>query len=367
MQTLADLKKKHNKAIISGQFPTIQRFRTGLLSVDFVTNGGLPRGRIVEISGKSQSGKTSTSLYILSQFLKRGEKACIIDMERTIDVESMERCGVDYTSENLVYARPKSGEEAIEILVDCCELEFGMVLVDSVPHMDPGYFLETDIEKQRGQFAPIASLFARNKSRITYGAEAGNTVVLFINQDRLKVSGYSSYVESYGGSFFTFTPSLKLRASKTKEVEDCSGIFSSLTCIKSKVGIGGRKSETYIKYDTGIEPSHSLLIEGVRAGILKVTARGGYYSVSPDFLPQLLQYGISSTGSLGQGKTNAASAFKENPELFDRIYNLVLERMLGHVELSPPMSETQILQEVEAESVEDQGLEESSAESVLSE
>jgi recombination protein RecA len=334
--TIADIREKYKNAV-KDKFPTLDRFKTGLLSIDYICGGGIPLGRVIEICGKESSGKTTTSLYIAKKFLEAGFQVCIIDMEKTISRESALRSGIQLDDENLIYAQPDNGDDAVSLLIDCCSSGFGLVLIDSVPSMHPKYYKDTKIEDQRKQFSPIAGLFSRNTSSIVDAASRGNTTIIFINQERSRMAGQYQVKESYGGEFFKYVPSIKIRIEKSKDVDDGSGILSNLLCKKNKTFAQGRKCEQYIKAKSGIEKVHSLLVESER---INVTRRGGsHYYMMPeykDLFANFIGNGLAEDLKFGKSKAEALEVMNTNTELYTTLYNLVLEKLVKNPELSPP-------------------------------
>jgi len=330
---LEELRAKYKKEIFP-TIPVLERLQTGVLALDLVSCGGLPKGRIVEIIGKASSGKTTLALHGVKGVLDQGLSALIVDYERTIENDDLLRVGIQPNHEGLVYARPATGEKGIDLICDACAADIAMVVVDSVPTMTLSYMDKVDTEDQRKYQSPIAGLFGRNNGRLVQAVSTANTVCVLLNQPRMRQAGAHAMEVSYGGEFFNFTPSLKLKTRRLEDTKDGKGILSCITSTKNKTGPKGILTELFIRYEDGIYAPHTTLLEGQHYGVI---VRGAaIYRIHPDYAAAFPEF---EGGLLARGKEQAIQILLGAPKLRQRLDQLILGCFLNQLKTAVPPQE----------------------------
>src|SRR5436305_7648076 len=279
----------------------IEVVSTGSLGLDMALGvGGLPRGRVVEIYGPESSGKTTLTLQVIANVQKLGGTAAFIDAEHALDPQYAQRLGVD-TSE-LLLSQPDNGEQALEIAdmlvrsasVDC-------VVIDSVAALTP----KAEIEGEMGepQMGLQARLMSQALRKLTANIKRSNTLVIFINQNRMKIGVMFGNPETTtGGNALKFYASVRLDIRRTgaiKKGEEVLGSETRVKVVKNKVAPPFKQAEFDILYGDGISREGEVLEIGVNLGILEKS--GAWY--------------VYNTDRLGQGKDNARDFLKENAQL----------------------------------------------------
>lgn len=329
---IEELRKKYKKSVMSS-IPVLERIPTGILAVDLITCGGLPRGRIVEIMGRSSTGKTTIALSIAKEFLDLGKTVLIIDFERTIGDDDLRRVGIDPANPLLIYAQPESGEQGIDLICDGSGAGAELVLVDSVPTMTLSFMDKVNTEDQRKHMAPVAGLFGRNNGRLVQAVSLSNAVCILLNQPRMRSGGAHSYEVSYGGEFFNFTPSIRIKTRRVEDLPDKAGILGTITSSKNKTGPNGIAVDIAIRFATGIDPVFTTLMEGQHYNVIK---RGGSnYYVDEQFAPAFPQF---VDGLIAKGKDKCIQILSEQPKTVRLLDKAILANFLkslkaGQVEL----------------------------------
>src|SRR6187549_2168301 len=290
----------------------IQVVSTGSLGLDMALGvGGLPRGRVVEIYGPESSGKTTLTLQVIANIQKLGGTAAFIDAEHALDPQYAQRLGVD-TSE-LLLSQPDNGEQALEIAdmlvrsgsVDC-------VVVDSVAALTP----KAEIEGEMGepQMGLQARLMSQALRKLTANIKRSNTLVIFINQIRMKIGVMFGNPETTtGGNALKFYASVRLdirRIGSIKKGDEVIGSETRAKVVKNKVSPPFRNAEFDILYGEGISREGEIIELGVLHRVLEKS--GSWYTYGKD--------------RIGQGKDNARDYLKENPAMSAEIEQKIREK-----------------------------------------
>ena len=283
----------------------IQVVSTGSLGLDIALGvGGLPRGRIIEIYGPESSGKTTLTLSVIAQMQKLGGTAAFIDAEHALDPQYAQKLGVNV--QELLISQPDNGEQGLEIadmLVRSGSVD--VVVVDSVAALTP----KSEIEGEMGQ--PQMGLHARLMSqalrKLTGNISRSNTMVIFINQIRMKIGVMFGNPETTtGGNALKFYASVRLdvrRIGSIKNRDDVVGNQTKVKVVKNKLAPPFRVVEFDIMYGEGISKMGELIDLGVAAGVVEKS--GAWFSYS--------------TQRIGQGRENAKNFLRENPVMAKEI------------------------------------------------
>ncbi|NOZ11010.1 MAG: recombinase RecA [Gammaproteobacteria bacterium] len=308
---------------------------TGSLSLDIALGiGGLPRGRVVEIYGPESSGKTTLTLSVIAQAQKLGGAAAFIDAEHALDPSYAAKLGVDV--DELLVSQPDTGEQALEIadmLVRSAAVD--VIVVDSVAALTP----KAEIEGEMGDshMGLQARLMSQALRKLTANIKRSNTMVIFINQIRMKIGVMFGNPETTtGGNALKFYSSVRLdirRIGAIKKGDEVVGNQTRVKVVKNKVAPPFKKCEFDILYDEGISHEGEIIDLGVDHKI--VDKSGAWYSYKKD--------------RIGQGRDNARQFLKEHPEISGEIESRVREA-LGLKSLKPTKSAKPavVLKEVEA-------------------
>ncbi len=277
----------------------IEALSTGSLSLDVALGiGGLPRGRIIEIYGPESSGKTTLALHVLAEAQKNGGVGAFIDAEHALDPVYAAKLGVDL--DDLLVSQPDTGEQALEIadtLVRSGAID--VLVIDSVAALTP----RAELEGEMGDSLPglQARLMSQALRKITASVSKSKTMVIFINQIRMKIGVmYGSPETTTGGNALKFYASVRLdirRIGQIKERDEVIGNQTRVKVVKNKVAPPFRQVEFDIIYGEGISKTGELLDLGVKANIVEKS--GSWFS-----------YGSQR---IGQGRENARKFLKENP------------------------------------------------------
>ena len=279
----------------------IQVVSTGSLGLDIALGvGGLPRGRVVEIYGPESSGKTTLTLQVIAEMQKMGGTAAFIDAEHALDPQYAEKLGVDVS--DLLISQPDNGEQALEIadmLVRSSSID--VVVIDSVAALVP----KAEIEGEMGepQMGLQARLMSQALRKLTANIKRSNTLVIFINQIRMKIGVMFGNPETTsGGNALKFYASVRLdirRIGAIKKGEEVIGSETRVKVVKNKVAPPFKNAEFDILYGEGISREGEVLELGVLHKI--VDKSGAWYAYQGE--------------KIGQGKDNAREFLKEKPEL----------------------------------------------------
>ncbi|MSP27609.1 MAG: recombinase RecA [Methylococcales bacterium] len=273
---------------------------TGSLGLDIALGvGGLPRGRVVEIYGPESSGKTTLTLQVIAEMQKLGGVAAFVDAEHALDCNYAGRLGVNV--DDLLVSQPDTGEQALEIvdmLVRSGAVD--IVVVDSVAALTPKAEIEGDMgDSHMGLQARLMSQALR---KLTANIKRSNTLVIFINQIRMKIGVmFGSPETTTGGNALKFYASVRLdirRIGAVKKGDEVIGNETRVKVVKNKVAPPFKQAEFEILYGEGISFAGELVDLGVSYGFIQKA--GSWYSYGSD--------------KIGQGKDNVKTFLKENPE-----------------------------------------------------
>ena len=279
----------------------IPAISTGSLGLDIALGiGGLPKGRVVEIYGPESSGKTTLSLSVIAECQKLGGTAAFIDAEHALDPGYAEKLGVKV--EDLIVSQPDTGEQALEVvdmLVRSGAVD--VVVVDSVAALTP----RAEIEGEMGDshVGLHARLMSQALRKITGNINRSNTLVIFINQIRMKIGVmFGSPETTTGGNALKFYASVRLdirRTGAVKEGDEVIGSETRVKVVKNKVAPPFRQAEFDILYGRGIYRMGEVIDLGVKLGLIEKS--GAWYACKGE--------------RIGQGKANAARFLSENPAI----------------------------------------------------
>jgi len=272
--------------------------------------GGLPKGRVVEIYGPESSGKTTLTLQIIAECQKAGGSAAFIDAEHALDPEYAKALGVDI--DELLLSQPDTGEQALEVtdmLVKSGSLD--VIVVDSVAALVPRAELEGDMgDSHVGLQARLMSQALR---KITGSIQKSNTLVIFINQIRMKIGVmFGSPETTTGGNALKFYSSVRLdirRIGAIKEGDEIIGNETRVKVVKNKVAPPFKVVEFQILYGKGINRMAEIIEFAVKKGI--VEKAGSWYSYKGD--------------KIGQGINNASTFLAENKKILEEIEGTLTE------------------------------------------
>lgn len=283
----------------------IEAISTGSLGTDIALGiGGLPKGRIVEIYGPESSGKTTFALSVIAQAQKKGGICAFVDAEHALDPSYAKKIGVDI--ENLLVSQPDSGEQALEIadtLVRSGAID--VLVVDSVAALVPKAELEGEMgDSHMGLQARLMSQALR---KLTSTISRSNTLVIFINQIRMKIGVmFGSPETTTGGNALKFYASVRLDIRRIGSIKDKDEVIGSQTrvkIVKNKVAPPFKTVDFDIMYGEGISKTGELIDLGVKAGL--VDKSGAWFSYKGE--------------KLGQGRENAKIFLREHPDIADEI------------------------------------------------
>ena len=312
----------------------IEVVSTGSLSVDIALGiGGLPKGRIVEIYGPESSGKTTMTLQAIAECQKAGGTAAFVDAEHALDPVYAEKLGVNV--EDLLVSQPDTGDQALEItdmLVRSGAVD--VVVVDSVAALTPKAEIEGDMgDSHVGLHARLMSQALR---KLTGNIKRSNTLVIFINQIRMKIGVmFGSPETTTGGNALKFYSSVRLdirRIGSVKKGDEVVGNETRVKVVKNKMAPPFKQVEFEILYGEGSSREGELIDLGVKNGL--VDKAGAWYSYNGD--------------RIGQGKENVRTYMKEHPEMADEIDRKLRELLLVKPGKSDAAEEEQPAEETEA-------------------
>ena len=283
----------------------IEAISTGSIGLDVALGlGGLPKGRVAEVYGPESSGKTTLTLECIAQCQKNGGTAAFVDAEHALDPTYAEKLGVNI--DELLVSQPDTGEQALEItdmLVRSGAVD--ILVIDSVAALTPKAEIEGDMgDVHVGLQARLMSQALR---KLTANIKRSNTLVIFINQIRMKIGVmFGSPETTTGGNALKFYSSVRLdirRIGAIKKGDEIIGNHTRVKVVKNKVAPPFKQAEFDILYDEGISKEGELIDIGVEEGF--VQKAGAWYSYGDD--------------RIGQGKDNARLYLKEHPEAANEI------------------------------------------------
>ena len=289
----------------------IETVPTGSLGLDIALGvGGLPRGRVIEIYGPESSGKTTLTLHVIAEAQKKGGVCAFVDAEHALDPVYARKLGVNLN--DLLISQPDTGEQALEItdtLVRSGAVD--VLVIDSVAALTP----RAEIEGEMGDLQPglQARLMSQALRKLTASISRSNTMVIFINQIRMKIGVmYGSPETTSGGNALKFYASVRLdirRIGAIKEREQVVGNQTRVKVVKNKVAPPFKQVEFDIMYGEGVSKVGELIDLGVKAGVVEKS--GAWFSFD--------------SVRLGQGRENSKAFLKANPEMADKIEHAIRE------------------------------------------
>ena len=295
----------------SDVYHSIQAISSGSLGLDIALGiGGFPRGRVVEIYGPESSGKTTLALSVVAEAQALAGTAAFIDAEHALDPSYAGKLGVNI--DDLLVSQPDTGEQALEIadmLVRSAAVD--VIVIDSVAALPP----KAEIEGEMGDshMGLQARLMSQALRKLTANIKRSNTMVIFINQIRMKIGVMFGNPETTsGGNALKFYASVRLdirRIGAVKKGDEVLGNQTRVKVVKNKVAPPFRQCEFDILYDQGISKEGELIDLGVANGIVEKS--GAWYSYGSD--------------RIGQGRDNVREFLKNNPDIADAIENAVRE------------------------------------------
>ncbi|MGA8158693.1 MAG: recombinase RecA [Rhodoplanes sp.] len=283
----------------------VETISTGSLGLDIALGiGGLPRGRVVEIFGPESSGKTTLALHCVAEAQKKGGVCAFIDAEHALDSIYAKKLGVNL--EDLLISQPDTGEQALEIadtLVRSGAID--VLVIDSVAALVPRAELEGEMgDSQPGMQARLMSQALR---KLTASISRSNTMVIFINQIRMKIGVmYGSPETTSGGNALKFYASVRLdirRIGAIKERDEVTGNQTRVKVVKNKLAPPFKQVEFDIMYGEGVSKLGEIIDLGVKAGIVEKS--GAWFSYDSQ--------------RIGQGRENAKAFLRANPEIAAKI------------------------------------------------
>ena len=305
----------------------IETISTGSLTLDIALGvGGLPRGRVIEIYGPESSGKTTMTLHTIAECQKVGGTAAFIDAEHALDPGYAEKLGVKI--DDLLVSQPDNGEQALEI-ADMLVRSGGvdLVIIDSVAALTPRAEIEGDMgDSHMGLQARLMSQALR---KLTANIQKSNTMVIFINQIRMKIGVmFGSPETTTGGNALKFYASVRMdirRIGAIKKGDEIVGNMTRIKVVKNKMAPPFKEAEFEILYGQGVSHAGELIDLGVKEGL--INKAGSWYSYQND--------------KIGQGKENVKSYLNENPDIAETIEKLLREKLMKPVggKAAPPAEE----------------------------
>ena len=328
---LGQIEKQFGKGSVMrlGDAPAIwdvESVPTGSLGLDIALGvGGLPRGRVIEIYGPESSGKTTMTLAVVAEVQKRGGTAAFVDAEHALDPAYAEKLGVNI--KDLLVSQPDTGEQALEItdmLVRSGAVD--VVVIDSVAALTP----KAEIEGEMGelQVGLHARLMSQALRKLTGNIKRSNTMVIFINQIRMKIGVmFGSPETTTGGNALKFYASVRLdirRIGAIKNGEEVVGNQTRVKVVKNKVAPPFREAEFEIMYGKGISHEGEIIEIGSNNGIIEKS--GAWYSYKGE--------------RIGQGKDNTRVFLQAHPEMAKEIEDQIRAKLMPVKQRVEPEEQT---------------------------
>lgn len=315
----------------NGAIPNIETISTGSLGLDIALGiGGLPKGRVVEIYGPESSGKTTLTLHVIAEMQKAGGTAAFVDAEHALDPEYAAKLGVDI--DEMLVSQPDTGEQALEItdmLVRSGAVD--IVVIDSVAALTP----KAEIEGEMGDshMGLQARLMSQALRKLTGNIKRSNTLVIFINQIRMKIGVMFGNPETTtGGNALKFYASVRLdirRIGAIKKGDEIVGNETKVKVVKNKVSPPFKLAHFEILYGEGISREGELIDLGVEHKLIEKA--GAWYSYQGD--------------KIGQGKEKVRTFLKENPDIANDIEQTLRDKLLKKPVKNERNKEQQTLEE----------------------
>lgn len=295
--------------------PDIEAISTGSLGLDIALGiGGFPKGRVVEIYGPESSGKTTLTLQVVAECQKKGGTAAFVDAEHALDLSYAEKLGVKV--DELLVSQPDTGEQALEItdmLVRSAAVD--VVIVDSVAALTP----KAEIEGEMGDhhMGLQARLMSQALRKLTANIKRSNTLVIFINQIRMKIGVmFGSPETTTGGNALKFYASVRLDIRRTgaiKKGDEVLGSETRVKVVKNKVAPPFKQADFEILYGEGISRLGEIIDLGVSCNL--IDKAGAWYSYKGN--------------KIGQGKENARQYLQENPTIAEEVEKNIRVQLLS--------------------------------------
>jgi len=335
---ISNIEKSYGKGAImmlgkKSENVNVDVYSTGSLGLDIALGiGGLPKGRVIEIYGPESSGKTSLTLHVIAEAQKMGGTCAFIDAEHALDPGYAKKLGVNI--DELLISQPDTGEQALEIADTLVKSEgIDLLVIDSVAALVP----RAELEGEMGDSLPglQARLMSQALRKLTSSISKTNTMVIFINQLRMKIGVmFGSPETTTGGNALKFYSSVRLDIRRIGAIKDKDNIVGNQTrvkVVKNKMAPPFKQVEFDIMYGEGISKVGEIIDLGVQADIIDKS--GAWYAYKDE--------------KIGQGRENAKQFLKDNPELLFEIEskirsnsNTVEDRMID-----PPAPQEDILEE----------------------
>mgnify|MGYP000177674381 FL=1 len=317
---LANIEKQFGKGAImrmaeGTEIEDIDTVSTGSLGLDLALGvGGLPRGRIIEVFGPESSGKTTLTLHVIAEMQKLGGTCAFIDAEHALDIQYAKRLGVDVP--NLLLSQPDTGEQALEIadaLVRSGSVD--LIVVDSVAALTP----KSEIEGDMGEALPglQARLMSQALRKLTGSITRTKSMVVFINQIRMKIGGYGNPETTTGGNALKFYSSVRLdirRIGGIKKGDEVIGNETRVKVVKNKVAPPFKQATFDILYGEGISRTGEIIDIGSDLGVIEKS--GAWYSYNGQ--------------KIAQGKEKAREYLASNPAVCEEIEQKIRELKGAH-------------------------------------
>jgi len=305
----------------------IEAISTGSINLDIALGiGGLPKGRICEIYGPESSGKTTLTLQVVAECQKAGGTAAFIDAEHALDPNYAEKIGVNV--DDLLVSQPDTGEQALEI-TDMLVRSGGVdiVIIDSVAALTPKAEIEGDMGDHHVGLQ--ARLMSQALRKLTANIKRSNTLVIFINQIRMKIGVMFGNPETTtGGNALKFYSSVRLDIRRTgaiKQGDEVVGNETKVKVVKNKVSPPFKLAHFEILYGVGISREGEIIDLGVANGL--IDKAGAWYSYNGD--------------KIGQGKEKVRTFLKENPDIAATIESQLREKLMPKKVVSPDIEDAQ--------------------------
>ena len=317
---IGQIEKDHGKGALmklgeGSLYPDIEAVSTGSLTLDAALGiGGLPKGRVVEIYGPESSGKTTMTLQVIAETQKQGGTAAFIDADHALDPKYAENLGVNI--DDLLLSQPDSGEQALEITDTLVRSgAVNTIVVDSVAALTPKAEIDGDMgDSHMGLQARLMSQALR---KLSANIKKSNTLVIFINQIRMKIGVmFGSPETTTGGNALKFYSSVRLdirRIGAIKKGDEIVGNETRVKIVKNKVAPPFRIAEFDILYGEGVSKESELIDLGVKHNLIEKA--GAWYSYGKD--------------RIGQGKDNSRIFLKDNPEIALEVENKLRDIIAG--------------------------------------
>jgi recombination protein RecA len=316
---LSQIEKQFGKGSVmrlgdAGATYEVESIPTGSLGLDIALGvGGIPRGRVIEIFGPESSGKTTLTLAIIASAQKNGGTAAFVDAEHALDPVYAEKLGVKVN--DLLVSQPDTGEQALEItdmLVRSGAVD--VVVVDSVAALTPKAEIEGEMGDQH--MGLHARLMSQALRKLTGNIKRSNTIVIFINQIRMKIGVMFGNPETTtGGNALKFYSSVRMdirRIGAIKNGEEVVGSMTRVKVVKNKVAPPFRETEFEIMYGTGISKEGEIIELGVLHNLVEKS--GSWYSYKGE--------------RIGQGKDNVRTFLQQHPEISNDIEALIRAKLI---------------------------------------